>query len=604
MPSDVDGTRDPGPRFEVESVDDLAAVVGEAVGITLPAAAGGTGTLRYVLMPEVPGIAFDPETRALAGEPQVADQYTMTYRVEDAEGSFDELMFVITVEPEGGSRDTPPESGQAPAPANLTAVSGDRSATLSWATPEAGIAHHEYRFRTGANYPEGWTAIADSNPGGVNHAGFTVTGLTNDTTYTFQVRAVGPSGASGPSNEATAVPAPGICDRTAQVAGAIVGYLDQFGPQLGVTRVSDCGAVTGVHLAAILALDLTHRQPPLTALKRGDFAGLTSMTGLYLHSNALTALPDGVFAGLSVLENLALYNNDLERVAAGTFEGLPALESLHLQNNAIDTLADGTFAGLPALTSLHLGNNGLTELRRGMFAGLASLQELYLWDNEIPALPADTFADLTALQELDAQSIGLQRLPAGLFSGLSLLEYVDLGDNELTGLPAGAFSGLSSLTDLTLWENKLQSLPEGAFAGLSSLKRLYLNNNELTELPERAFEGLSSLTGLQMAHNSVDPVPLPLALETAGAMQFKATAPSGAPFDIVLPVEVTNGSLAGGATTVTIPQGQVASEAVSVVRTPGSTGTVVVHIGEVPDPPSPHNGYELVKGAPLSSLSL
>ena len=594
MPSDVDGTRDPGPRFEVESINDLAVVVGEAVGITLPAAAGGAGSLRYVLLPDVPGIAFDPETRTLAGEPRVAGQYAMTYRVEDEGGSFDELKFAITVEPEGGGRDTPPA-----APASLTALSGDRSATLSWAAPEAGITHHEYRFRTRADYPEGWTPIPDSGPGGVNHAGFTATGLTNHTTYMFQVRAVGSSGPSGPSNETTAAPAPGICDRTAQVAGAIVGYLDQFGPQLGVTPVSDCGEVTGVHLAAILALDLTHRQPPLSALQRGDFAGLTSVTGLYLHSNSLTALPDGVFAGLPVLENLALYNNDLERVTAATFVGLPALESLHLQNNAIDTLADGTFAGLPALSSLHLGNNGLTKLRRGMFSGLASLQELYLWDNEIPELPADTFADLTALQKLDAQSIGLTRLPAGLFSGMSLLEYVDLGNNELTGLPAGAFSGLSSLTDLRLWENELQSLPEGAFAGLSSLERLYLSDNELTELPERAFEGLSSLTGLQMVRNSVDPVPLPVGLESAGAMEFKATAPSGAPFDIVLPVQITNGSIAGGVATVTISQGQVESEAVSVVRTPGSTGTVAVQIGDVPDPPSPHNGYVLVKGAPL-----
>ena len=266
-------------------------------------------------------------------------------------------MFAITVEPEGGGRGTPPGSGQAPAPANLTAVSGDRSATLSWATPQAGITHHEYRFRTGADYLEGWTPIPNSGPGGVNHAGFTVTGLTNDTTYTFQVRAVGSSDPSGPSNETTAVPAPGICDRTAQVAGAIVGYLDQFGPQFGVTRVSDCGEV--IHLAAILALDLTHRQPPLTALRRGDFAGLTSMAGLYLHSNALVTLPDGVFAGLSSLETLALYNNDLQVVSAATFVGLPVLATLHVQGNAINAVADGTFAGLPTLTSLHLGDNGL-----------------------------------------------------------------------------------------------------------------------------------------------------------------------------------------------------------------------------------------------------
>ena len=76
--------------------------------------------------------------------------------------------------------------------------------------------------------------------------------------------------------------------------------------------------------------------------------------------------------------------------------------------------------------------------------------------------------------------------------------------------------------------------------------------------------------------------------------------PSGAPFDVVLPVEVTNGSRAAGAATVTVAKGHVASEAVSVIRIPGSTGTVSVQIGDVPGLPSSHRGYALVKGAQLS----
>ena len=144
----------------------------------------------------------------------------------------------------------------------------------------------------------------------------------------------------------------------------------------------------------------------------------------------------------------------------------------------------------------------------------------------------------------------------------------------------------------------------GGFAGLSSLERLYLSDNRLTELSARAFEDLASLTRLHMARNAVDPVAFAVALEAAGAMQFKATAPSGAPFEIVLPVQVTNGTLAGGATTVTISQGRVESAAVTVVRTPGSTGTVSVQIGDVPDPPSAHDGYELVKAAPLALSTL
>ena len=338
------------------------------------------------------------EKRTIAGSPEVAKEYPMTYRVEDSDANTDPgdaavLAFLITVKPAEASGGGPPDDpDQVAVPANLTAVSGDQAVTLSWDAPpaSAGITSHEYRYKANQDYPDAWTAIPGSGAGGVNHAGFTVTGLSNDTTYTFQVQALGSRGASGPSNETTAVPAPGICDRTPQVAAKIVEYLDQYGPQLGVTRVSQCGEVTAAHLAAILALDLTNRRPQITALKRGDFAGMTSIKGLYLHGNALTALPAGLFAGLSSLETLALYNNDLEGISAATFEGLPALNSLHLHGNAtLGYVADGTFSGLPALTSLHLGNTGLTEFRGGILAGLSSLEELYLWDNEIVELAAD-----------------------------------------------------------------------------------------------------------------------------------------------------------------------------------------------------------------------
>jgi hypothetical protein len=589
-------------------VDELTARVGEDVRITLPPATGGNGSLRLTLSPAPPGLAFNAEARTLAGTPEKAGEYPMTYRVEDSDtnsdpSDADELMFLLTVATAPGTGgDSPVAPDEVAVPANLTVVSGDRSATLSWAAPpvSAGIAGYEYRYRTDQGYPDTWTAIPDSGPGSVNHAGFTVAGLTNHTTYAFQVRAVASSGASGPSNEATVVPAPGICDRTPQVAANIVEYLDRFGPRLGVTRVSDCGEVTGAHLAAVLALDLTHRRPPLTALKRGDFAGLTSMEGLYLHSNALTSLPDGVFAELSSLENLALYNNDLRRVTAATFVGLASLDSLHMQNNALGPLADGTFAELPALTSLHLGDNGLTEFRPGILSGLSSLEELYLWDNEIAELSADTFTGLTALTRIELQYNRLQQLPAGLLSGLASLAHLNLGNNGLTSVPAGLFAGLASLVELMLFHNELENLPAEAFAGLASLKWLYLFDNRIAELPARAFEGLASLTILDLSDNAVDPVPLPVALEAAGTMQFKATASSGAPFEIVLPVVVTNGSLPGGANTVTILKGDLESAVVAVDRTPGTTGTITVEIGDLPAPPSPHRGYVLVEGERLS----
>ncbi len=78
------------------------------------------------------------------------------------------------------------------APTNLSASAGNGSVTLVWDAPasDADITRHEYRFKTGGNYPAQWMRIPDSAPGGANASRVMVPGLTNDTAYTFQVRAV------------------------------------------------------------------------------------------------------------------------------------------------------------------------------------------------------------------------------------------------------------------------------------------------------------------------------------------------------------------------------------------------------------------------------
>ena len=58
-----------------------------------------------------------------------------------------------------------------------------------------------YEYRQGSN---DWTAIPGSDADTVSHV---VTGLTNGTQYTFQIRAVNPTGASPVSEMASATPA-------------------------------------------------------------------------------------------------------------------------------------------------------------------------------------------------------------------------------------------------------------------------------------------------------------------------------------------------------------------------------------------------------------
>ena len=77
------------------------------------------------------------------------------------------------------------------APQNLTANAGNARATLEWDHPtsydEIATTNYQYRHDGGSGTWTSWTGI----PGGdAQTTSYTVTGLTNDTTYTFEVRAV------------------------------------------------------------------------------------------------------------------------------------------------------------------------------------------------------------------------------------------------------------------------------------------------------------------------------------------------------------------------------------------------------------------------------
>ena len=120
----------------------------------------------------------------------------------------------------------------------------------------------------------------------------------------------------------------GVCDRTPQVRDALVALA-----QNRDAAVTDCMQVTETQLARItvLALDDTG----LTALKAGDFEGLSALGILTIGYNALTALP------------------------AGVFDGAESVHSLYLNSNALaeGVLADGVFEPLKRMSELRLGSN-------------------------------------------------------------------------------------------------------------------------------------------------------------------------------------------------------------------------------------------------------
>ena len=137
---------------------------------------------------------------------------------------------------------------------------------------------------------------------------------------------------------------------------------------------------------------------------------------------------------------------------------------------------------------------------------------------------------------------------------------------------------------------------------------LYLNNNALSTLPAGIFSGLTVLEKLWLQDNAVNPLPLSVSLEKVGEGEFKAVMPTGAPFEIVLPLTVMNGSIESGATPLTIPKGRVESGSFTVARLAGTTAAVTVNIGDpLPGLPTEtntqgnalHRGYALVKSDDL-----
>ncbi len=128
----------------------------------------------------------------------------------------------------------------AAAPSGLTATAGDTQVVLGWDDPSnSDIAGYEFRQGTGDTTIawDNWTAISNSDADTTSH---TVTGLTNGTEYSFQVRAVWSGVAGTPSATVKATPvlpppaAPAKLANVSATAGNLQVTLSWDNPNSGV----------------------------------------------------------------------------------------------------------------------------------------------------------------------------------------------------------------------------------------------------------------------------------------------------------------------------------------------------------------------------------
>ena len=344
-----------------------------------------------------------------------------------------------------------------------------------------------------------------------------------------------------------------ICDRTAEVEAALLAAIG------GNTA---CDSAPTTNLQGITSLDLSGDS--ISALKVGDFAGLTALTTLNLSDNQLTTVPAGIFTPLAKLTSLDLGGNQFSALPAGIFSGLTlSLTTLSLPNqfgndatpnNEINSLpltltpswTGGTAtvtvpAGAPADLTVMLtavgGNsaNATITVAAGATTGTLALtasgaKNVELALTATPTWPSGTtFADLTFATGICDRTPQVQTALVAAISGANscsevtttqlaaLTGSLDLGADAtalasspaITTLKSGDFTGLSTLSTLDLSSQSLTALPAGIFTGLAALTTLNLRDNKLTAtgLPDDLLDPLTKMTSLDLGGNELSTLP-------------------------------------------------------------------------------------------------
>ncbi len=170
---------------------------------------GGISAIQWSWMYASDGAAVGGSVEADGGYTPVAADVGSSLRA--TVGYLDEVSADANDRKSAQSAPTAPVADVPAAPVTLAVSPGDAEATLSWTTPSANgsaLTGYEVRQSTdgGATWLPDWTAV--SVPLGTAVADFdehTVTGLTNGTAYTFELRALNAVGA-GDSSRVSATP--------------------------------------------------------------------------------------------------------------------------------------------------------------------------------------------------------------------------------------------------------------------------------------------------------------------------------------------------------------------------------------------------------------
>ncbi len=179
-------------------------------------------------------------------------RYTLEVRAENAAGA-------------GAAARLTAAPGVPRVPEDLVWSQGQGSVGLAWTDPDnAAITGYQIRYRDGDEWNPDWTAIPSSDATTTSH---TVAGLTNVTSYTFEVRAVSAAGPGAPAGVMPMTPkAPGMLRASPGVNEVTLTWSDPRDPSIrgyefhsysgsaptqpAWTEIPDSGAGTTEHTVA------------------------------------------------------------------------------------------------------------------------------------------------------------------------------------------------------------------------------------------------------------------------------------------------------------------------------------------------------------------
>ena len=202
-----------------------------------------------------------------------------------------------------------------------------------------------------------------------------------------------------------------VQDRTPQIRDAIVAAVP------GVNSAND---VTAAHLAAIATLEASKKS--ISALKAGDFDGLTALTVLNLSHNTITDI--SVLGSLTTLIELNLSHNSISDISV--LKKLTKLRWLFLSHNTISDIS--ALTKLTALKHLWLGGNSINDI--SALAKLTKLKKLWLSRNAISDI--SVLAKLTPLTALWLDGNAISNVSA--LEGLISLVSLNLSGNPISDL--------------------------------------------------------------------------------------------------------------------------------------------------------------------------